>query len=115
MYQKLFTQSNLSYIKTVKIPKNTINDIIKKYKKNKSVTDGARPGHPKLSSKLEDKSLVVKSIRDHKLTAPLLKNIWKEEGNVMASSSTVKRRQVNAGLNGRISRRKPVFLSRHKQ
>ena len=40
------------------------------------------PGHPKLSSKREDRSLVLKSIRDCKPTAPLLKNIWKEEDNV---------------------------------
>ena len=101
--------------KQSKIPKSTINDIIKKYNKNKSVTDEPRPGHPKLSSKREDRSLVLKSIRDRKLTAPLLKNIWKEEDNVMASSSTVKRRLIEAGLNGRISRRKPLLLPRHKQ
>ena len=34
-----------------------------------------------------------------KLTAPLLKNIWKKEDNVMASSSTVKRRLTDARLN----------------
>ena len=33
----------------------------------------------------------------------------------MASSSTVKRRLIDAGLNGRISRRKPLLLPRHKQ
>ena len=39
--------------------------------------------------------LVLKSIQDHKLTAPLLKNIWKEEDNVMAFSSTVKRKKTD--------------------
>ena len=101
--------------KQLKIPKSTINEIIKKYKKNKSVTDEAQPGRPKLSSKREDRSLVLKSIKDRKLTAPILKNIWKEEDNVIASSSTVKRRLIDAGLNGRISRRKPPLLPRHKQ
>ena len=33
----------------------------------------------------------------------------------MASSSTVKRRLIDARLNGRISRRKPLLLLRHKQ
>ena len=37
--------------KQLKIPKCTINDIIKKYKKNKSVTDEPRTGCPKFSSK----------------------------------------------------------------
>ena len=58
---------------------------------------------------------MLKSIRDQKLTAPLLKNIWKEDDNVMASLSTVKRRLIDAGLNGKISRRKPLLLPRHKQ
>ena len=33
----------------------------------------------------------------------------------MASSSTVKRGLIDAGLNGRILRRKPLLLPRHKQ
>ena len=48
--------------KQLKMPKSTINDIIQKYKKNKSVTDEPRVGCPKLSSTREDKSLVLKSI-----------------------------------------------------
>ena len=86
-----------------------------KIQENKSITDKQRVRHPKLSSTREDRSLVLKSIRDHKLTAPLLKNMWKEEDNIMASSSTVKRRLIDAGLNGRVSRRKPLLLLRHKQ
>ena len=39
----------------------------------------------------------------------------KEEDNVMASSCTVKRRLIDAGLNSRISRRQPLLLPRHKQ
>ena len=58
---------------------------------------------------------MLKSIRNRKLTAPLLKNIWKEDDNVMASSSTVKRRLIDAELNERISRRKRLLLPRHKQ
>ena len=46
--------------KQLKIPKSTINDIIKKYKKNKSVTD-----EPQL--KQEDRSPVLKSIRGRKI------------------------------------------------
>ena len=48
-------------------------NIIFTYNKNKSVTNEPRPGRPKLSSKREDRSLVLKSIRHQKLTAPLLK------------------------------------------
>ena len=58
---------------------------------------------------------MLKSIIDQKLTAPLLKNIWKEDDNVIASLSTVKRRLIDAGLNSKISRRKPLLLPRHKQ
>ena len=62
-----------------------------------------------------NRSLGLKSIRDCKLIAPLLKNIWKKEKNVVGSSSTTKRRLIDAGLKGRISRRKPLLLPRHKQ
>ena len=86
-----------------------------KIQKSRSVTDEPQPGCPKLSSKREGRSLVLKSIRNCKLTAPLLKNIWKEEDIAMASSRTVKRRVIDARLNGRISRRKPLLLPRHKQ
>ena len=54
-------------------------------------------------------ALVLKSIRDQKLTVPLLKDIWKEKDHVMACSSTVKRKLIDARLNVRILKRKPMF------
>ena len=62
--------------KMLKMPKSTVHDIIKKYIKNKSVKDKPRPGRPKLSTPRADRSLVLKSLRDRKTTAPLLKNMW---------------------------------------
>ena len=79
-------------------------------KKNKAVTDEPWLGHPKLSSKQEDRSFVFKWIRDHKLTAPLLKNIWKEDDKITSSS-----RLIDVGLNGKISRSKALLLPIHKQ
>ena len=38
----------------------------------------------------------------------------RNETGVVASTSTVKRRLITAGLNGRIARRKPLLLPRHK-
>lgn len=72
-------------------------------------------GHPKLSLSWEDRSLILKSIKDHKLVAPLLKymwNIWKEEDNATDSSITGKRRLIYVEFNGKILRRK---LLRYKQ
>ena len=73
-----------------------------------------RPCRPKLSTSRQDRKLVLSSLRDRWLTSPILKNIWRNETGVVASTSTVKRRLITAGLNGRIARRKPLLLPRHK-
>ena len=54
----------------------------------------------------------IKLIRDCNGTSS--ENIWKKEDNVIASSSTVKTRLIDAGLNGRISRRKPLLPKEHR-
>ena len=62
LYQLKLTSRAIS--KQLKIPKSTINDISQKYKKNKTITYEPRVGRPKLSSTQEDRSLILKSIRD---------------------------------------------------
>ena len=82
------------------MPKSTVHDIIKKYIKNKSVEDKPR----------QDRSLVLKSLLDRKITAPLLQNMWKEEDDVAASVSTVKRRLKKVRLNGTIAQRRRKYI-----
>ena len=86
------------------IPKSTVNDIIKRYRKYGQQGNKNKSGKPKLSSSRQDRVLVRSCISDRWLTAPILKNMWSSETGVMASTSTVKRRLADAGLNGRIAR-----------
>ena len=97
----------------MKIPKSTVSDIIKRNKNGKHKNKD-RSGRPKLSNPRQDRALVLRSLRDRWLTAPVLKNVWAAETGVVASTSTVKRRLADAGLNGRIARRKPLLQPRHK-
>ena len=53
-----------------------------------------------------DRVLVLSSVHDQCLTA-ILKNMLAAKTGVMASTSTVKRQLTDAGLNGKIARRKP--------
>ena len=83
--------------KHVKLPKSTVSDIIKRYRDTKCAGNKPRHGRNKLSTPRQDRSLVRDSLRNRKLTTPLLQNIWKEETGIKASTATVKRRLVAAG------------------
>lgn len=85
-----------------------------KYITTGSVDDLPRSGRPRVSSPLQDRGLITKSLRNRRLTAPELCGKWQKEG-VVASLSTVKNRLRAAGLHGRVSRKIPLLTPTHKQ
>ena len=55
------------------------------------------------------------SLRDRRKTSIDLKREWEEASGVVCSTRTVRRRLDNAGLYGRVARKKPLLTDRHKK
>ena len=72
-----------------------------------------RLGRPNLPNTQQDRILIQDSLQDRWLTSPIFKNVWESRTGIEASVSTIKRRLVDAGLNGRIARRKPLAQPRN--
>lgn len=86
----------------------------KRYQATGSVKDLPRSGARRKSTPRDDRSLVRMSLADRKLTAPELRAKWEDAG-VTLSTPTVKRRLQQAGLNGRVARKKPLLTQKHKK
>ena len=111
-------QQGVSYrliAKQIKLSKSTVEDVWKRYLETGSHENRPRSGRPPASTSRQDRHLVRMSLQDRFLTAPQLRVEWKESCGVSVSKSTVNCRLVAAGLNGRISRRKPLLTQRHRR
>lgn len=101
---------NIRYIaKKIKIPRSTVGDAITRFEKTGSNQDRKRSGRPRVTSKAEDKSLIIMSKMNRKLTAPEIQMRFNESHGKQISVSVVKERLQKAGLNGRISTKKPLL------
>ena len=66
-----------------------------------------RSGRPRCTTKQEDKYIRVSSLRNRRLTSPQLAASWNGTRKTPVSTSTVKRRFRDAGLLGRVAKKKP--------
>lgn len=98
----------------VKCSHSAVSKTLKKHTKLGSVRDRLRTGRPRISSAREDRELVRLSLKNRRLTSTQLKREWGESSKVACSSRTVRRRLDDAGLYGRVARKKPLLTERHK-
>ena len=54
------------------------------------------------------------SIHNRRLTSTHLKREWQDTSGVVCSARTVRRRLDEAGLYGRVARKKPLLTEQHK-
>lgn len=94
--------------------RRTVQRLLAKHRVTGSTEDLPRPGQPRVSTAREDRTLVRMSAANPHLVARQLRQRWSTEHGVQASTSTVKSRLFNAGLVGRISKRKPLLSQQHK-
>lgn len=79
--------------------------VCRKFDDSGTVADKQRSGRPRLSTDRQDRSLVRLSLGDRQKSSVALKDDWEVE----ASTSTVKRRLSAAGLRARVPRKKPFL------
>jgi hypothetical protein len=88
--------------------KDHVGYIIKKYEKNQTFSDLPRSGRPRKTSPREDRNVKFNSLQNRRLTGKAIAlkaapNFTKNRVSV----NTIKGRLQEAGLNGRVARRKP--------
>ena len=69
---------------------------------------------PQISSSREDRALARISIQNRRITSTLLKREWQDTSGVINSARTVRRRLDEAGLYGRVARKKPLLTEQHE-
>lgn len=99
----------------LKLPRSTVGDAITRFRKTGSNQDRKRSGRPRVTSKPEDQSLIIMSKMNRKLTAPEIQMRFNESHDRQISLSTVKERLQKAGLNGRVSIKKPLLRRGNKK
>ncbi|KAF9797242.1 hypothetical protein SFRURICE_006224 [Spodoptera frugiperda] len=63
-------KSNREISRLQKIPRQTVDYIVKKFASEGTICNSIRPGRPRVTTSSEDLNIVVKSKRNRRLTAP---------------------------------------------
>ena len=74
-----------------------------------------RSGRPRCSTEQEDKYIRVSSMSNRQFTSPQLANSLNSTRKTPATTSTVKRRLRDAGLLGRVAKKKPCLRLSNKK
>ena len=90
----------------------TVSRIVRKYKTESTYKPSARHGRPKLSTTRSDRQLVRLSLQDRTASSHSLRQQWQKSG-VQASSRTVRRRLLKAGLRSRRPVKKPLLSKKN--
>ncbi|KAF9799185.1 hypothetical protein SFRURICE_006445 [Spodoptera frugiperda] len=86
-------------LKAIKIPRQTVDYIVKKFASEGTISNSIRQGTPRATLS-EDLNIVVKSKRNRRLTAPEIPAQFNLGRDKPVSVSTIKRRLLDAGLKG---------------
>ena len=109
--------SGLSYrevARRLKVSYNGVFTTVKRYGETCNLADRKRNGRPRCTKTSDDRLIVLMSKMNRKLTAPEIRAKLTSSANVTVSSSTVKRRLREKGLNGRIAVRKPLLTEKNR-
>lgn len=93
----------------VRIPKSSVNNIIRQFAESGSLEDRNRPGSSRKTTHADDERLKLISKRNRRLTAPEILADFNRDRNNPVSISTVKRRLQEVGLHGRVAVKKPLL------
>ncbi|KAL7844322.1 hypothetical protein SRHO_G00228610 [Serrasalmus rhombeus] len=74
-----------------------------------------RTGRPRCTTKQQDKYIRVSSLRNRRLTGPQLAASLNSTRQTPVSTSTVKRRLQDVGLQGRVAKKKPYLRLANKR
>ena len=95
--------------KKLKISNNGVYYSLQRTAQTGSNQNRKRSGRPRCTTKQEDKYIRVSSLRNERLTGPQLPASVNGTRKTPISTSTVKRRLRDAGLLGRVAKKKPYL------
>ena len=110
--KKGFTGKDIAASKTT--PKSTIYRIIKNFKESGSIVVKKASGHPRKSSKRQDRLLKLIQLRDRGITSTELAQEWQQAG-VSTSACTVRQRLSGDGLVSKKGSKKATSLQEKHQ
>lgn len=113
LWQEKYSMGQVA--KKYKISTSTVWNIIKKKEETGSVVNRKRSGRPRITSVTEGRRVATTSKRNRLLTAPEITNILNNSREVPVSTTTVKRRLMEAGLGGRVAARKSLLRPQNKK
>ncbi|XP_018302158.1 uncharacterized protein [Mycetomoellerius zeteki] len=99
----------------LKISRSTVAYSIKRFREFGINKNRPRSGRPRVTTKAEDKSIVLLSKRDKRRTAPIIQADFNLGHDKQISVATIKRRLRSADLFGRVAVRKPLLRSVNKK
>ncbi|CDR00205.1 unnamed protein product [Oncorhynchus mykiss] len=107
LHEKGFTGKDIAASKNA--PKSTIYRIIKNFKESGSIVVKKASGHPRMSSKRQDRLLKLIQLWDRGTTSTELAQEWQQAG-VSASARTVRQRLLEDGMMSRRAAKKPYDI-----
>ena len=98
----------------VKCSRSCVSKALLCVKETGTLKDRKRSHRTQILSSREDRALARISIQNMRLTSTHLKREWQDTSGVVSSVRTVRRRLDEAGLYGRMARKKPSLTEQHK-
>ena len=99
----------------IKWSKGAVQRTLERFRDTGSYSTKRRSGRPRATTLKEDQYIKTTSLRDRTATAGNIQSIVNASQEKSISRSTVKRRLVEHGLNGRVAASKPLLKSQNKQ
>ena len=101
-------------IEMVKLPKTIIHDIIAKHRLTGDVNNLPRAGRPRATSSRQDRTIQRRAIVNRRITAAQILADVKNQFDIVVTPQTIRNRLHEAGLYGRIARKKPFLRRQNK-
>ena len=98
----------------MKLSKGAVQRTLERFRGTGSYSTKRRPGRPRATTLKEDQYIKTTSLRDRTATAGNIQSIGNASRPKSISRSTVKRRLVEHGLNGRVAASEPLLRSQKK-
>jgi transposase len=102
--------------KRLNVGKSTVQDILAKKQETGTTDNKQRSGRPRATTESQEKYIRVATLMDRfRPSHDIARNMLNIKSQKPLSSQTVRRRQAEAGLNGRIARNKPKLTKKQRR
>ena len=106
LHEEGYSRNNIA--KRMKVARNNIHEIVRKYRETGSVMDSDRRGRKKITTR-EDRIIKYFNLRNKRKTYNPIANYLKNEYNIKGSARTVRRRLQTSGMKYCRDKKKPLL------